>query len=99
MALAKARELLRRRSEHDLETQASLEAAESESAGPAQITALAECLDEACAGDEEFAGALRHEGAAVHTDIMASGNVVNINTGRVGNLAQTRENNSGITFN
>ncbi|GAB3684911.1 hypothetical protein [Saccharopolyspora tripterygii] len=99
MALAKVRELLRRRSQQDPETHAALEAAESESAGPAQITALAERLDKLCAEDEEFAGELRHEGAAVHNDITASNNVVNINTGQVGNLVQAREINGGITFN
>lgn len=100
LALTKVRDLVRRRSRQDPETQAALEAAESEGAGPAQITALAERLDELCAEDEEFAGELRHEGAAVHNDITASDNaVVNINTGQVENLVQAREINGGITFN
>lgn len=99
MALAKVRELLRRRSQQDPDTQAALEAAERDDAGPGQITALAERLDEVCAEDEEFAEQLRHEGAAVHNEITASDNVVNINKGQVTNLVQTREINGGITFN
>ncbi|RRO12673.1 hypothetical protein EIL87_23505 [Saccharopolyspora rhizosphaerae] len=99
MALAKVRDLLRRRSQQDPETQVALEAAERDDAGPAQITALAERLDEACAQDAEFADQLRQEGAAVHAEITASDNVVNINKGTVTKLVQTREINGGITFN
>ncbi|MEV4733839.1 hypothetical protein [Saccharopolyspora sp. NPDC049426] len=99
MALAKVRDLLRRRSQQDPETQAALEAAESDDAGPAQVTALAERLDAVCSEDEEFAELLRREGAAVHNEITASDNVVNINNGQVKNLVQTREINGGITFN
>jgi hypothetical protein len=52
-----------------------------------------------CSEDEEFAELLRREGAAVHNEITASNNVVNINNGQVKNLVQTREINGGITFN
>ncbi|MEB3368247.1 hypothetical protein [Saccharopolyspora mangrovi] len=99
MSLVKVRELLHRRSKHDPDTQAALEAAERDDAGPAQITALAQRLGEVCAEDAEFAEQLRHEGAAVHNEITASDNVVNINKGQVTNLVQTREINGGITFN
>ena len=98
-ALGKARELVRRKSEQDPQTQAALEAAERSDAGEAQVSALAERLDQVCAEDAEFAEQLRREGAPVHNEITASDNVVNVNHGEVKNLVQTREINGGITFN
>ncbi|GAA0515987.1 hypothetical protein GCM10011581_47470 [Saccharopolyspora subtropica] len=99
-ALEKVRELLRRRSQSDPETKAALEAAEQDSAGPEQITALAERLDQVCAEDAQFAEELRAEGAEVYKEISASENsVVNVNHGKVRNLIQAREIHGGITFN
>ncbi|GAA4849621.1 hypothetical protein GCM10025787_35710 [Saccharopolyspora rosea] len=99
-AVSKVRELVRRRSQRDPETVAALEAAEQPSAGPEQVTALAERLDRACAEDPEFAEQLRAEGASVHRMISASGNaVVNENHGNVDKLIQAREIHGGITFN
>lgn len=98
-ALDKVRELVRRRSERDPQTQAALEAAEHPGAGEQQISVLAERLDQACAEDPEFAEQLRHEGQPVHDEIVASDNVVNINHGQAKNLIQAREINGGITFN
>ena len=97
-ALAKVRELIRRRRE-DKETLAALEAAETE-AGEPQIKALAERLDRVSAQDPEFAEELRTEGAQVHQDITAGENsVVNVNHGNVDKLIQAREIHGGITFN
>jgi hypothetical protein len=99
-ALAKVRELLRRRSQNDPETRAALEAADQPSAGQPQITALAERLDRVCAEDPTFAEQLRAEGAEVHNDISAADDsVVNVNHGQVQNLIQTREIKGNITFN
>ncbi|GAA2348515.1 hypothetical protein GCM10009854_27310 [Saccharopolyspora halophila] len=98
-ALEKVRELVRRRSEQDPQTQAALEAAEQPESGEEQIAALAERLDRVCTEDAEFAEQLRHEGQAVHNEIVTSDNVVNINHGQATNLVQTREINGGITFN
>ena len=97
-AVEKVRGLLRRRKDEG--TLAALEAAEQPSAGPEQVTALAERLDRACAEDPEFAEQLRAEGASVHRMISASGNaVVNENHGNVDKLIQAREIHGGITFN
>ncbi|MFC7341005.1 hypothetical protein [Saccharopolyspora griseoalba] len=98
-ALGKVRDLVRRRSEQDPQTQAALEAAERPDAGQEQISALAERLDQACAEDPEFSDELRREGEPVHSEIIASNNVTNVNHGTVQNLVQTREINGGITFN
>lgn len=98
-ALEKVRELVRRRSEQDPQTQAALGAAEQPDSGEEQIAALAERLDRVCTEDTEFAEQLRHEGQAVHNEIVTSDNVVNVNHGQAKNLVQTREINGGITFN
>ncbi|GAA4619875.1 hypothetical protein [Saccharopolyspora hordei] len=99
-ALAKVRELLKRRSEDDPETQAALEAAERPDADRPQVIALAERLDRVCAEDPEFAQQLRTEGAAVHNDVSAAHDgVVNINEGQVDKLIQARDIHGGITFN
>lgn len=99
-ALAKVRELLKRRSEDDPETQAALEAAERPDADRPQVIALAERLDRVCAEDPKFAQQLRTEGAAVHNDVSAAHDgVVNINEGQVDKLIQARDIHGGITFN
>ncbi|MBB5155262.1 hypothetical protein [Saccharopolyspora phatthalungensis] len=98
-ALAKVRELLRRRSQNDPETKAALEAAEQPSAGPPQITALAERLDQVCTEDATFADQLHTQGAEVHKAISAADDsVVNVNNGKVNNLVQAREIKGNITF-
>ncbi|MGI8308088.1 hypothetical protein [Saccharopolyspora sp. ASAGF58] len=98
-ALVKVRELVRRRSQNDPETQAALEAAEQESAGKPQIKALAERLDQVCGEDAAFAEQLRAEGAEVHKAISAADDgVVNVNHGEVNNLIQAREIKGNITF-
>ncbi|QUH04752.1 hypothetical protein HUO13_31810 [Saccharopolyspora erythraea] len=99
-ALAKVRELLRRRSDRDPETVAALEAAEGPDAGAPQIKALAERLDRVSQEDPDFGEELRAEGAPIHNDITASENsVVNVNHGNVDKLIQSREIHGGITFN
>ncbi|MCI2416668.1 hypothetical protein MOQ72_04475 [Saccharopolyspora sp. K220] len=98
-ALAKVRELLRRRAQNDPETQAALEAAEQPSAGQPQITALAERLDQVCAQDAAFAEQLRSEGEELYKEISATDDsVVNVNHGQVNNLIQAREIKGDITF-
>ncbi len=99
-ALEKVRELVRRKSEKDPETQTALEAAEQPSAGQTEIRALAERLDQVGAADPEFARRLRDEGAELQQNITASGDsVVNTNSGNVDKLIQAREIHGGITFN
>lgn len=97
-ALEKVRGLLRKRSE-DTETLAALESAEAPDAGPPQITALAERLDQVAADDPDFREQLREAGSEVHNEMHASGKVVNQNSGNVHNLVQTNEIRGDITFN
>ena len=99
-ALEKVRGLLRRRSQHDPETKAALEAVEQQTVQQPQITALAERLDRVCTEDTAFAEELRTEGDEVYKEISAADDsVVNVNSGQVKNLIQARELNGNITFN
>jgi hypothetical protein len=99
-AVQKVRELLRRRSEEDPETQAALEAAEQPSAGQPEIRALAERLDRVAEQEPELGEQLRAEGATVHKEISSSGNsVVNENSGNVDKLIQARDIHGSITLN
>lgn len=101
LAVQKIRDILRKRSEQDPETQTALDAAEQPSASDAEVAALAQRLREIATASPELADQLRAEGARVHDEISAhSGGVVNINSGNVsGNVIQARDINGPITLN
>ena len=100
-AVERIRELVRRKSEHDPDTKAALEAADDRPADHPKVRALAERLDQLAADDPDFGNRLRDEGTAVHRELSASsGGVVNQNTGTVGgSLIQTRDIHGNITLN
>lgn len=99
-ALTKVRDLVRRKSAEDPETQAALEGAEDRPEGHPKVQALADRLDEVCTQDPDFAARLRSEGAPIHKELSAtSGGVVNENSGNVTGQLIQGQNFGDITFN